>query len=144
MAELAHAPLVSASQPRTRALLQVAAIAGRVLALLVLLVGAVAFVFPLLWMLSTSLKDEAEVFSLPPIWIPSVIRFSNYPESLTFFPFLPYLLNTLIITVPSVLGNLITSALAAYGFSRIQWPGRDATFALVLATLLIPVWTTLI
>jgi multiple sugar transport system permease protein len=111
---------------------------------LVLVVGAAAFVFPLVWMLSTSLKDESEVFTVPPVWIPAVIRFSNYPESLTFFPFLLYLRNTLIITVPSVLGNLISSALAAYGFSRVQWPGRDATFTLVLATLLIPVWTTLI
>jgi multiple sugar transport system permease protein len=144
MAELARAPIVSASQARSNALLRIAAFAGKALALLVLLVGAVGFVFPLVWMLSTSLKDEADVFALPPIWIPAVLHFSNYPESLTFFPFLLYLANTLIITVPSVLGNLISSALAAYGFSRVQWPGRDAVFALVLATLLIPIWTTLI
>src|SRR5579859_4799175 len=144
MAELAHPPIVSASQSRSKVLIQLAGLAGRALALLVLIIGAVAFIFPLLWMLSTSLKDEAEVFALPPIWIPAVIHFSNYPESLTFFPFVPYLINTLTITVPSVVGNLIASALAAYGFSRVQWPGRDATFALVLATLLIPIWTTLI
>jgi len=144
MAELAQAPTLSASRSRSKVLLRAATITGRALALLVLLVGAAAFVFPLVWMLSTSLKDESEVFTVPPVWIPAVIRFSNYPESLTFFPFLLYLRNTLIITVPSVLGNLITSALAAYGFSRVQWPGRDATFTLVLATLLIPLWTTLI
>lgn len=144
MAELAHAPTLSASQSSRRALVQAASIAGRALALLVLLVGAFSFVFPLLWMFSTSLKDESEVFTVPPVWIPAVLRWSNYPESLTFFPFLLYLQNTLIITVPSVVGNLIASALAAYGFSRVRWPGRDATFTLVLATLLIPVWTTLI
>jgi multiple sugar transport system permease protein len=144
MAELTRAPALSASQSNRKALLRALAIVGRILAVLVLLVGAAAFVFPLIWMLSTSLKDESEVFTVPPIWIPSVIHFSNYPKSLTFFPFLLYLRNTLIITVPSVVTNLISSALVAYGFSRIQWPGRDAIFNLVLATLLIPIWTTLI
>jgi multiple sugar transport system permease protein len=121
-----------------------AAFAGRALILLVLVVFAAAFVFPLAWMLSTSLKAESEVFALPPIWIPAEIRWSNYPSALTYFPFPLYLRNTLIITVPSVLGNLISSALVAYGFSRVRWPGRDAVFTLVLATLLIPTWTTLI
>jgi multiple sugar transport system permease protein len=121
-----------------------AAFAGRALILLVLVVFAAAFVFPLAWMLSTSLKAESEVFALPPIWIPAEIRWSNYPSALTYFPFPLYLRNTLIITLPSVLGNLISSALVAYGFSRVRWPGRDAVFTLVLATLLIPTWTTLI
>ncbi len=120
------------------------AFAGRLLVLLVLVVSALGFVFPLAWMLSTSLKAESEVFALPPIWIPAEIRWSNYPSALTYFPFPLYLRNTLIITVPSVLGNLLSSELAAYGFSRVRWPGRDAVFALVLATLLIPTWTTLI
>jgi multiple sugar transport system permease protein len=130
---------------RTRGLgWKAVAFAGRLLVLLVLVVSAVGFVFPLAWMLSTSLKAESEVFALPPIWIPAEIRWSNYPSALTYFPFPLYLRNTLIITVPSVLGNLLSSALAAYGFSRVRWPGRDAVFALVLATLLIPTWTTLI
>jgi multiple sugar transport system permease protein len=144
MAELAHAPALATPQTSRRLASRAATILGRALALATLLAFAVGFLFPLLWMLSTSLKDESEVFSLPPIWIPTEIRWSNYPDSLTFFPFLLYLKNTLIITVPSVLGNAISSALVAYGFSRVKWPGRDATFTLVLATLLIPTWTTLI
>jgi multiple sugar transport system permease protein len=144
MAEVAQAPTLSGIQTSRKAVLRATGLALRALALVVLLIGAGAFVFPLLWMISTSLKDESEVFTLPPIWIPAVIRWSNYPESLTFFPFLLYLRNTLTITVPSVLGTLISSALPAYGFSRVKWPGRDVTFTLVLATLLIPTWTTLI
>ena len=144
MAELAQAPILSASHSRRKTVVGAVSVAGRLLALLVLLVGAVAFVFPLVWMFSTSLKAESEVFALPPIWIPDVLRFTNYPDSLTFFPFPLYLRNTLVITVPSVLTNLISSALVAYGFARVQWPGRDAVFNLVLATLLIPSWTTLI
>lgn len=123
---------------------QIVAIGSRLLALIVLIVAAVAFVFPLVWMLSTSLKSEAEVFAVPPIWIPAKILWSNYPDSLTYFPFVQYLVNTLIVTVPSVLGTLVSSALTAYGFARVRWKGRDAVFTLVLATLLIPSWTTLI
>jgi ABC-type glycerol-3-phosphate transport system permease component len=144
MAGVAQASTFSGIQTGRKAVIRTTGLALHALALVVLLVGAAAFVFPLLWMISTSLKDESEVFTLPPIWIPAVIRWSNYPESLTFFPFLLYLRNTLIITVPSVLGTLISSAIPAYGFSRVKWPGRDATFTLVLATLLIPTWTTLI
>jgi len=117
---------------------------GRLLALIVLVVAAVAFVFPLVWMLSTSLKTEGEVFAVPPIWIPAKLMWSNYPASLTYFPFFPYLTNTLIVTLPSVVGTLVSSALSAYGFARVRWPGRDVVFTLVLATLLVPTWTTLI
>lgn len=144
MAELVQAPVVPAARRRSNIVGQAASIAGRVLALLVLLICAVGFVFPLAWMISTSLKDLSEVFAVPPIWIPATLHWDNYPKSLTYFPFPLYLRNTLIITVPSVLGTLISSALPAYGFSRIRWPGRDAVFVLVLATLMIPTWTTLI
>jgi len=123
---------------------QTVAMGGRLLALIVLVVAAVAFVFPLVWMFSTSLKSEGEVFAVPPIWIPAKILWSNYPDSLTYFPFVPYLINTLIVTMPSVVGTLFSSALTAYGFARVRWKGRDAVFTLVLATLLIPTWTTLI
>ncbi|HEX5415151.1 MAG TPA: carbohydrate ABC transporter permease [Chloroflexota bacterium] len=129
---------------RGNAVWQLVAMGGRLLALIVLIVAAVAFVFPLVWMLSTSLKSEAEVFAVPPIWIPAKILWSNYPDSLTYFPFVQYLINTLIVTVPSVIGTLVSSALTAYGFARVRWKGRDAVFTLVLATLLIPSWTTLI
>jgi multiple sugar transport system permease protein len=144
MAELVQTPPLVAARPGRKVLGRAVALVGRAVALLVLLIFAVAFVFPLAWMLSTSLKSEAEVFTIPPIWIPATLLFSNYPEALTYFPFPLYLRNTLIITLPSILGNMISSCLVAYGFSRIRWPGRDAVFTLVLATLLIPTWTTLI
>ncbi len=144
MAELVQAPVLPASRRRTNIASRAVSIGGRALALLVLLVGAVGFVFPLAWMISTSLKDLSEVFTVPPVWIPATLHWENYPNSLTYFPFPLYLRNTLIITVPSVIGTLVSSALPAYGFSRVRWPGRDAIFVLVLATLMIPSWTTLI
>lgn len=143
MAELVQAPSYPIVR-RRNALALAVTLSLRALALLALLIGAAGFVFPLLWMISTSLKDLSEVFAVPPIWIPPVLHWENYPKSLTYFPFALYLRNTLIIVVPSVIGTLISSALPAYGFSRIRWPGRDAVFILVLATLMIPTWTTLI
>ncbi|HVC32959.1 MAG TPA: carbohydrate ABC transporter permease [Chloroflexota bacterium] len=144
MAELVQAPGIVVVRQRQKAVARTAAIGGRVLALVVLVAGAVAFVFPLLWMLSTSLKDLSEVFTVPPIWIPHALHFDNYPRSLTYFPFPLYLRNTLIVVMPSVIGTVVSSALPAYGFSRLRWPGRDVVFTVLLATLLIPTWTTLI
>jgi len=144
MAELVQAPPRPTTQASRKIVGRAASVGGRALALLILVVAAVAFLFPLVWMLSTALKDESEVFAIPLVWVPAVLRWGNFPESLTYFPFSLYLRNTLIITLPSILGNIVSSALVAYGFSRVQWPGRNATFTLVLATLLIPTWTTLI
>ncbi|MCL4545964.1 MAG: carbohydrate ABC transporter permease [Chloroflexi bacterium] len=117
---------------------------GKIVVFIIVLVMSVGFVFPLFWMISTSLKPESAVFAAPPIWWPGKPLWSNYPLSFTFFPFLLYLRNTMIITVPSVAGTLVSSVLVAYGFSRVRWPGRDALFILVLATLMIPNYVTLI
>jgi len=144
MAELVQAPVITGPRRQSSVLGRAAWFALRALALLVLLIAGVVFVFPLAWMISTSLKDLSEVFTVPPIWIPTSLHWDNFPKSLTYFLFPLYLRNTLIVTVPSVFGTLISSALPAYGFSRVRWPGRDVVFILVLATLMIPTWTTLI
>lgn len=124
---------------------KVLGMAGRVLVLITLVVFAVAYLFPLLWMISTSLKDMGEVFAIPPVWIPAKLHFENYPLALTtYFPFFLYLRNTLIIAVPAVAGTVVSSTLVAYGFSRVRWRGRDTVFMILLGTLMIPNWTTLI
>lgn len=124
---------------------KVLGMAGRVLVLITLVVFAAAYLFPLLWMISTSLKDMGEVFAIPPVWIPAKLHFENYPLALTkYFPFFLYLRNTLIIAVPAVAGTVVSSTLVAYGFSRVRWRGRDTVFMILLGTLMIPNWTTLI
>jgi multiple sugar transport system permease protein len=95
-------------------------------------------------MIATSLKTSAEVFQLPPIWWPPQPRWSNFPEALNVFPFIRYATNTLRIAVPVAIGTTLSSAVVAYGFSRLRWPGRDLVFYLVLATLMIPTWVTLV
>jgi len=114
------------------------------LAFIVLLVFAGAFLVPIVWMVSTSLKVDAQVFTDPPTWLPSPLKWSNYADALTYFDFGPDLRNTLTITLPAVTGTLISSALVAYSLSRLQWPGRDVVFAFILATMMIPKWVTLI
>ena len=118
--------------------------AGLAVAFLIVLVFAVLFVAPIYWMGVTSLKTTAEVFQLPTVWWPAKLQWGNYPDALQVFPFVLYATNTLRIAVPVAIGTTLSSALVAYGFSRLRWPGRDVVFYLVLATLMIPTWVTLV
>jgi ABC-type glycerol-3-phosphate transport system permease component len=117
---------------------------GLVFAFLIVVFFAALFVSPLYWMVTTSLKSSPEVFRLPPVWWPPHLRWQNYPNALDVFPFVRYATNTLRIAVPVAIGTTLSSALVAYGFSRLRWPGRDLVFYLVLATLMIPNWVTLV
>jgi multiple sugar transport system permease protein len=110
----------------------------------VLLALTVLFAIPFYWLLSTAVKPDTEIFVFPPIWIPSPLQWSNFSNAFNFFPFVQYLVNTLIICVGTVAGTLISNSLVAYGLSRIQWPGRNIVFGLLLGTLLLPSQVTLI
>lgn len=99
---------------------------------------------PFYWMIRSSLMDMSQIFTMPPIWIPKPIKFSNYKEALTMLPFGRYFLNTLFVVVFTVLGTVITSSLCAYSFSRIEWKGRDTVFGILLTAMMIPFAVTLI
>ncbi len=105
---------------------------------------AILFVLPFLWMLSTSFKLNKEVFVYPPQWIPSVFHFENYSEALALAPFDLYLRNTLFVTIGNVIGNLLSCTLAGYGFARLRARGSNFLFLLMLSTLMLPTWVTLI
>lgn len=117
-------------------------LATRALAVIALVLIGSLFAIPFLWMLVTSLKAQQDVFN--PNWIPSPIRWKNYQEALTALPFGIYFRNTAIITILSVLGSVLSSALVAYAFARLRWPGRDFWFSVVLATMILPGIVTLI
>jgi ABC-type glycerol-3-phosphate transport system permease component len=106
--------------------------------------GAIMFVVPFAWMLSTSLKGEAQIFVFPPIWIPDPIKWENYPQVFTIQPTALFLRNTVIVAGLAVLGDLISSSLVAFGFARLRFRGRDKLFILLLATLMLPQHVTLI
>lgn len=99
---------------------------------------------PLIWLVSTSLKEPSAIFILPPRWIPDPIRWQNYPEALTAQPFLRFFLNTVIITVLSTLGTVLTASMAAFAFARLRFPARGFLFGLVISTLMLPSVVTLI
>ena len=99
---------------------------------------------PFLWMLSTALKTRAEVFTFPPILIPPEPRWENFARVFEAFPFLKYARNSLFVTVSVMIFQTLTSAMAAYAFSRLRFPGRDRLFLLYLGTLMVPSVVTLI
>jgi len=107
---------------------------------LTLVVGglSLAFFLPFLWMLSTSLKTDPQVYRIPPAWLPNPLRWLNYPEAMTYVPFGLYFANTLQYGLGTTLGALFSSSLCAYGFGRLQWRGRNTLFYIVLGTIMIP------
>lgn len=100
--------------------------------------GGVLSLLPLVWMVRSSVMEPVQIFAYPPQWIPHPLRIANYREAFTDVPSLRYLLNTLTILVPAVVGTVVTSACAAFGFARLRWPGRDWIFALLMTTLILP------
>lgn len=107
--------------------------------------GAVMFVMPLLWMLSTALKPSNQIFVFPPQWIPDPPRWENFPEGWSaYLPFNLMLRNSLVITLNNIVGNLVSSCLAAYAFARLRARGKNVLFALVLATMLLPQEVTIV
>ncbi|MEZ4736185.1 MAG: carbohydrate ABC transporter permease [Caldilineaceae bacterium] len=110
----------------------------------VLLTGGIAFALPFLWMVSSSLKGQTEVFLFPPRPMPKVVRWENYPDALTAVPFGRYFLNSLLVSSMVVIGTVLSSSLVGYGFARIKGWGREALFAIVLATMMLPNQVTMI
>jgi multiple sugar transport system permease protein len=119
-------------------------IVGRTLAYAVVTMGAVVMIAPFLWMLSTSFKGGGAIFDYPPTWIPDPITFDNFRRVWTVVDFDRYLFNSMVVAIAVTLGEVFTSALAAYAFARLRFPGRDALFLMYLATLMIPGQVTII
>jgi multiple sugar transport system permease protein len=117
-----------------------------------LLILCIPFVLPLAWMLSTSLKDDSQIYarggqqsavSLRSL-IPTPAKWSNYAEAVKTVPVGTYLKNTLFLCAANVLGAVLSSAVVAYGFARMRFRGRDALFMLMIATMALPGQVTMI
>jgi len=118
--------------------------ASRMLIYALLILGTVVFVLPFLWMVSTALKTSQEVFTFPPTFWPSSLQWQNFIEGWTVLPFSQFLANTVLITTLAVLGNMVSCILPAYAFARLEARGQRVAFALMLATMMIPVEVTLV
>ena len=117
---------------------------GRTLAFAIALAGALAFLVPFLWAISTSLKPSSQIFAYPPVWIPSPVLFVNYFQAMTVLPFVRYFANTSIITFGAMLGDVVVSTTVAYGFARMRFPGRDVLFLVLIGTMMLPMQVTMI
>lgn len=117
---------------------------GRGTWIVILILLSLLSLVPFLWMISTSLKTRAEVFTYPPVFIPEVPQWDNYLQVFQAFPFARYALNTAFVTVTVTIFQTLTSAMAAYAFARLVFPGRDRLFLLYLGTMMIPGVVTLI
>jgi multiple sugar transport system permease protein len=117
---------------------------GRLLVWIPLLIGAVLMMAPFFWLISSSLKTPSQLWLYPPRWIPDPVRWENFPDALTVLPFGRYTLNTLTITMPVLVGVVLTSSLGGYGFARLNFPGKNLFFMIFLATMMLPSIVTMI
>ncbi len=111
---------------------------GEVLIYFILVSVALVIFVPFAWTISTALKTPQQALRVPPEWIPSPVVWENFVTAWTAKPFAVFYRNSLLIAALNIIGQLVSCSLAAYGFSRLRFPGRDVLFLVVLATLMIP------
>lgn len=111
---------------------------------LVMLGGTIVLLIPFAWMLTTSLKPLDEVYAFPIIWIPSRLVLENYLDVFKNVPFGRYLWNSTVLSVLGIIGNIMGSSLAAFSFARLRFPGRTVFFIIMLSTMMVPVWVTMV
>ncbi|HZT43966.1 MAG TPA: carbohydrate ABC transporter permease [Chthonomonadaceae bacterium] len=117
----------------------------RALGIHALLLGiGVLFGLPFYWLIATSLKPDAQIFQMPPVWVPHPVQWSNYPRALTYIPYITYTFNTLFLCLMNVIGTVLSCSLVAYSLAKIRWRGRDLVFYSLLATMILPGQVTLI
>jgi len=116
----------------------------KILGYLALILVTATMVVPFIWMVTTSLKPSHAVFTYPPELLPRELNFENYTMLFTLVPFGRYFVNTLTVTVFTVVGQIFITSLAAYGFARLRFIGRDFLFIVCLATMMVPYQVTLI
>lgn len=121
------------------------ALIGVIVRHLLLIILAISFLLPFYWMFTSALKDDSQVFTVPPVWIPRPAHWNNFPDAWLQYDFNRYIVNTVTrYAIPVTLGVTLASATVAYGFSRLHWPGRDVVFFICLATMMVPFQVTMV
>ncbi len=110
----------------------------------ILILLAILFIIPFLFLFFGSFKEASELFRVPYKWLPDNIQFGNYKEMFASIPFFKYLKNTLIIVFFNIIGSTLSSSFVAYGFARLHWPLRNKVFMIVIATMVLPFQVTMI
>jgi multiple sugar transport system permease protein len=117
---------------------------GRGLIWLVVMLGGFAMVVPFLWMVLTSLRTDAESFAWPPKIFTWPLHWENYPAAWSIAPFGRFFLNSVVVSVSVTVGSLLFNSMAAFGFAKYDFKGRNLLFMGLLATLMIPYQVTMI
>jgi ABC-type glycerol-3-phosphate transport system permease component len=111
---------------------------------LVLILVSIVMAAPMLWTLSTSLKQPGVIITYPPQWIPNPVNWDNYRQLFLQLPMAIFLLNSFKIATVATIGQVISCAMAAFAFARLRFPARNLLFFILLATLMVPTHVTLI
>ena len=119
-------------------------IASNAVVMLLRILVALIMIFPFIWMVLGSFKMKSELFAVPLKWLPETPLWSNYADVFETIPFLTFYFNTAKVAIMSTLGHVISCALSAYAFAKLEFRGRDTLFLLYLATLMIPGQVTMI
>lgn len=106
-------------------------------------IGLISLV-PFLWLVRSSFMDSYEIFEFPPKWLPDQLLFSNYADVFQVLDLKTYLVNTFLIIIPCIIGNVFTSCLCGYAFGRLNFKYKNMWFAMVIATMMLPGAVTLI
>ena len=109
----------------------------RVIAFVMLVIGACTMVLPFLWMLSTSLKDANLVYAIPPQWIPDPVDWENYRDIWSAANLLSGIKNSLIVTVLVLLFSTLSSSMAAFAFAKLKFPAKRLIFLMLLSTMMV-------
>jgi multiple sugar transport system permease protein len=104
----------------------------------VLVIGSIIMVAPFYWMVLTSLKSKSEIVRIPPSFFPESLSLTNYVEAWGRLDFPVLLRNSIFLAVVMTIIQLLTSSLVGYVFAKIQFPGREVLFVIVLSTMMIP------
>lgn len=111
---------------------------GNILTHTILIIGAAIMILPFLWMVLTSIKTLTESVQIPPKIFPDMIRWDNYPAVMKILPFAAFYVNTILMMAGRVIGSVLFSAMAAYACARLNFPGKNIFFGLVLFQMMIP------
>ena len=105
---------------------------------ILLILGVFLTILPFAWMVLTSFKTRGESMQIPPVIIPSSFSFSSYANTIHAIPFKQIYFNTIISTVVTVIAQVVFCSMAAYAFARIEFPGRNVIFIIILSVLMVP------
>lgn len=109
-----------------------------------LVLGSILMLLPFFWMISTSLKIENDIFSIPIKFLPQTITFENFSKALEVVPMIRYMFNTFFLAMIKIVGEVFISAAVAFGFARFKFKGRNLIFMILLATMMLPYEVTMI